>query len=653
MESKKGRTAVAATLVLLVAGLMLTGFATLARAANTPHIDRITPADVVPGQQVTILGTDFGSSLDQARGACVSINGTALEGVDSWLEYIDRDEIKITIPWHLDAGHIEHLSPGTTVTVTSLAGVSNAAGIDVTYPRPTVKALSTSSGVVDDLIVVAGDNFGDNSVPGLGQCDNYYVEFNGMRATDYTAWGNVGYPGLCPPYEGIVVTVPKGATSGPITVHTDGGMSEGIDFEVTGDPPGSGLNYFAEGSTDYGFQTTFSILNPQSWEQVVYIQYITNDGRFIEDCVTVPALSQAVLDPAEKVGATDFATVMACYRALVVERTMTWTSNGHQETHSSVGLNEYSKTWYLPEGSSGWGFETYLCVGNIAYAGPPANLKITYMIEGEDPVTVQHTVAPRSRATYNMADDIGVGKDASIKVESDVPVVAERAMYRNSRGEGHGSVGSSSTSRDWLLAEGCTGFGFTTYILIQNPNPEAAEVTLTWMTPDGDFEQPTFTMPPLSRRTVRVNDTLPGKDVSTRVHASSPVVVERAMYWQSALGEACHASIGAAAGHQYWYIPEGECSGGTETFTTVMNPDGEEVEIELTYLTSSGTEVATVREKVPAKSRRTFAMSDAGVTGRSGVVVRSLTEGRKILAEGSSYRNGRCAGSNSIGGYGD
>ena len=48
-----------------------------------------------------------------------------------------------------------------------------------------------------------------------------------------------------------------------------------------------------------------------------------------------------------------------------------------------------------------------------------------------------------SRATFDMSKDIG-NKDASIKVESDLPVIPERAMYRNNRREGHDSIGMSS-----------------------------------------------------------------------------------------------------------------------------------------------------------------------------------------------------------------
>ena len=52
-----------------------------------------------------------------------------------------------------------------------------------------------------------------------------------------------------------------------------------------------------------------------------------------------------------------------------------------------------------------------------------------------------------------MAEDIGA-KDASIKVVSNIPVIPERAMYRNNRREGHDSIGTAQAASDYYLAEG-------------------------------------------------------------------------------------------------------------------------------------------------------------------------------------------------------
>jgi len=48
------------------------------------------------------------------------------------------------------------------------------------------------------------------------------------------------------------------------------------------------------------------------------------------------------------------------------------------------------------------------------------------------------------------------------------------------------------------------------------------------MTEDGPQAQAPFTMLPSSRYTVKVNDALPDKDLSTRMQASQPITGERA-----------------------------------------------------------------------------------------------------------------------------
>ena len=100
-----------------------------------------------------------------------------------------------------------------------------------------------------------------------------------------------------------------------------------------------------------------------------------------------------------------------------------------------------ASTWYLAEGSSAWGFECWLLIQNPN--GSEATCTITYMIEEEGPQTVTEQVPANSRKTYNMADDIG-SKDASIKVDSNIPVIPERAMYWSTRGSGTDTIGGFS-----------------------------------------------------------------------------------------------------------------------------------------------------------------------------------------------------------------
>jgi len=231
-------------------------------------------------------------------------------------------------------------------------------------------------------------------------------------------------------------------------------------------------------------------------------------------------------------------------------------------------------------------------------------------------------------------------------------------MYKNGRREGHDSIGTTNPASDCYLAEGTTAWGFTTYVLVQNPSTVACDVTLTYMTPTGAVPQAAFSMPARSRKTIRVND-VPGMgntDFSTRVHGSKPIITERAMYWGAgtALGEACHDSIGMAAPHKTFYLPDGQADTNTETWTLVQNPNSTAVTVDITYLTPSGAGDVTRTETIGANSRKTFGMQEhSHLTGRASIVVTSKSAGKKIMVERAMYWNNRGAGTDTIGGYSD
>ncbi|HEY5526701.1 MAG TPA: DUF5719 family protein, partial [Candidatus Anoxymicrobiaceae bacterium] len=414
--------------------------------------------------------------------------------------------------------------------------------------------------------------------------------------------------------------------------------------------------YLAEGSSDYGFDTYVTIENPNSTEVTAQVTYMTKDGSKQRPDLKLPAYSQTVINPRADVGATDFSTKVTCKegKTISVDRRMIWAAPGapSSEGHASTGVASPAKTWYLPEGSSKWGFETWLLVQNPN--DKDAAVKITYMIEGENPVVVDKTVKAKSRSSFSMAADIGQ-KDASIKVESSIPVIPERSMYRNSRREGHDSIGTTMPAYDYYLAEGTTDWGFTTYVLVQNPNTKPATVNITYMTDKGPVQQAPFTMDPSSRKTIRVNDILPAKDLSVKVHGSLPIIAERSMYWGAgtAMGEACHDSIGMDSPHMTFYLPDGETYNGTETWTLVQNPNASAVKVQIGYLSPTGKGNVFLEETIPANSRKTFSMGDKMPNGRAAIMVKSLQTGKPIMVERAMYWHSRGAGTDTIGGYSD
>jgi hypothetical protein len=519
---------------------------------------------------------------------------------------------------------------------TALAGTQSANIYLYPKQKPRLDSVSPSSGSQGAQVTVKGEWFGNNTGAAT-------IGFGAVAATDFVSWSNTQ----------VVLKVPSGPFGEcNVQMATGRGTSGTKPFTIT-----APYWYLAEGTSDWGFDTYVTIENPNPKKLTAKLTYMTKAGPKVHDNVPLPPNSQTVINPRNDLGATDFSTMVECKQGnqwITVDRRMIWRGQGaaSAEGHASVGVTNPSTTWFLAEGSSKWGFETWLLVQNPS--AQAANVVVTYMPDGGTAKSFTKAVPAQSRRSFSMQEDMGA-VDASIKVESETPVIAERAMYRNNRREGHDSVGTATPARDFYLAEGTTDYGFTTYVLVQNPNDAAVQVSLTYMTKTGPVTQPTFTMAAKTRKTVRVNDVVPAKDLSTHVHGSLPIIAERAMYWggTGALGEACHDSIGLNSPHLSFYMPDGETQNGYETWTLVQNPNSAPVKVEISYLTTTGAGNKSLTDTINANSRKTYFMADAIPNGRASITVKSKTAGKPIMVERAMYWNSRGAGTDTIGGFTD
>ncbi len=429
--------------------------------------------------------------------------------------------------------------------------------------------------------------------------------------------------------------------------------------------------FLAEGSTAWGFGTYINIENPNAGPVQIQITYMTAGGALPQSPFLMVGLSRMTINPYSAVGGQDFSTRVDCLggQTISVDRSMFWMggpgpeSAKELEVASSIGVTAANDNWWLPEGSSAWGFEDWTCIQNPN--GAAANCDLTYMIEGFGPFTVHKTVPPFSRASFNMKDDIG-SADASLHVRETggLPIICERAMYRNARRMGHSSIGYSGLSTTIYLAEGTTAWGFTTYLTVQNPLTSDNTITITYMKPSGPVPMTPFVMAGQTRKTIRVNDVLPNTDCSIKVEGTSAVLAERPMYWggNSVWGEAGHDSIGAGQPHKYWYMPGGDCRSLFETWTCVQNPNGVPITVQIDYLSEAGAAViGSFTEVIDGQSRKSFNMIDhAPVPGRYAIRVASLNPGLNVIAERATYLwteagslSARTGGEETIGGWND
>ena len=330
---------------------------------------------------------------------------------------------------------------------------------------------------------------------------------------------------------------------------------------------------------------------------------------------------------------------------LVVERSMFWDSN-YYGSHGATAVDGPHTKWYFAEGSQGF-FSTFVLLANAS--AQPAVVTVSFLTESNGTVQRTFHVAPTSRLTVaaGLIPEL-VNHSFAIVVDSDVPVVAERAMYFGTArfwDGGHESAGVSELSRAWFLAEGATGSFFETFVLIANPNPTPTDVVLRFLTDQGQSVVRNYTVAANARLTVDMENESPllaNVAASTTIVATQPIIVERSMYWPGtgAQWSEAHNSFGVTATGTKWGLAEGRS--GTDkafvTFILLANPNPTTAaQVRVSYLRPTGAPIVRtytvnpnsrfnidVNSRVPELANQSFGALIEVTNGVGIVVERSL-----------------------------
>ncbi len=364
--------------------------------------------------------------------------------------------------------------------------------------------------------------------------------------------------------------------------------------------------YLAEGCTGGDYETWVLVQNPNAVPAPVNIDFMTSTGlvRGPQD-FPIPANSRRSFNVKDYVTDYDVSTkVTALGGAVICERAVY--GGGRTWGHDSVGVNAPADNWFLAEGCTGSGFETWVLVQNPNDTEVKVDLTLmtsTGAMDGPQ----NYPIPGNSRHSFKINDYV-TDYDVSTKVDSfGGKIVCERAMYSSDHVWGHDSVGITQPATEWYLAEGCTGPGFETWVLVQNPYPWEIEVDLDFMTSTGPLAGPQgFPVPANSRQSFRVNDYVEDYNVSTKVSSLDEMICERAVYnsdrtWGT-------DSVGAPKAKATWYLAEGCTGPGFETWVLVQNPNDTEVAVSLTLMTDTGQQKPEWLQYVtiPANSRTSF-----------------------------------------------
>jgi len=317
----------------------------------------------------------------------------------------------------------------------------------------------------------------------------------------------------------------------------------------------------AEGYTAEAFDTWILVYNPGGEDSHVTVDLLREDGYTgrVEMDVAAESRSTLYVDGVDGFSACSLAARITSGEPVVVERAMYFDSGGRRGGHVSSGSSELSQTWSFAEGYTAEDFDTWLLVGNPQ--DEPARLRFDlYVPGGGGGETVEAEVAPHSRYTLHVDEHLPAS-EVAVFLESDKPVVAERAMYFDYHGKQGGScsLGAPAPESRWYLAEGYTGGDFDEYVLVGNGGDEAVRVKFTFLT-QGGFAMETFRdMAPGSRCTLHVDEHFPGDEVSVIVEETGGkgIVVERAMYFDYYGRRGGHAALGAPQTSSLWFFAEG------------------------------------------------------------------------------------------------
>jgi len=390
------------------------------------------------------------------------------------------------------------------------------------------------------------------------------------------------------------------------------------------------------------FDTYILLFNPGTSESQARLTYMLLDGRTFDEYVEVPPMSRRTVRIDDLLYSQDVSTlVQATGGELVCERSMYFSYKGKYEGgHASCGVQTPAKDWFLPEGCTAYGFDTYILVQNPSDSR--ASVTFEFMKENGSVQSFKTSVEAHSR--YTLSVDTLSGMEASefsTYVSSDVPVIAERSMYfryGNVIG-GHNSPGSCIASNNWYFSEGYTADAFDTYFLIQNPTYKDAEVTLTLYSNNGAQKSFKFVVGKHSRKTIHADD-LNGfsrASFGAQIHSEeAPVVAERAMYfvYKNDISDG-HVALGLPSAKERWYIAEGYTASGFDTYVLVSNPSDRDANVVLDFMTESG---KRVEKKYLVKSRTRLTVCLNEIKELAGEEVSTLVESdTDIVVEGSLY----------------
>lgn len=442
------------------------------------------------------------------------------------------------------------------------------------------------------------------------------------------------------------------------------------------DYPVKKIWYFPEGSVGGGFQQYFSLFNPSTTTTSnVTITYLlqtspqtiktVNHSVGPDTRVTVNVNNDLNMPQGgSHVSVASFITVTSG-PGIVAERPL-YFNNGGLDT---MGATTPETSFYFSEASSlksgSAQYNTFLNIMNPSTTAT-ANLTITYYTgscgqSGQSACpTETGSIAPESRNVYN-PNDVGLNQKLAIGITSNIPIVAERAMYYSDNiptagGAVSGAsseIGAHTPGNAWYFAEGYTGNNYQEYFELANFGAVTAHVTITLEYTTGDTQPVSVTLPAYSLDQFDVDNANknPGPCVPSPCNISNtlgavitsdnPIVADRLMFFHYNDGGSTIASTDDTLGlpgaaHKTFIFAEGNTASKNVEYLTLLNPTAATETVNVIMYYSGQTNTQQVM--IPATTRTTLTINNyVNPAGDVSMIVTALGNGSVIVAERAEF----------------
>jgi len=455
-----------------------------------------------PGDKETVVGSGFGTS----ERVTLALNGAALDTVPPVVTTINGSfTASFIVPTRLLDGANTVSAVGNGSRVTAVAPLTGtlptaarfyfAGGENTASEHSFINLLNTHN---EPATVSMTFYFDNGSVDKMST----NVPAHGKRVISVAGYN------FTPGTFGLSLEANR-SVSAQIAINRDGKDGDSLLGNT-----GLGTRWFlAEGFTGLTFHESVSVLNVANVPASVQLQILPLGGGPAKTVtVTAAPHSNLVTDINALEPSHSVSIIATSSTPVVVERTMTFSSNGYGLT-TSAGSNTPATSWLFAEGTTSNRFQTFLTILNPNAI--PANVTASFFDRSGVSLGSRTILVPAlSRANIKENDFLSASGIASV-VTSNEPVVVERPEYFGSPNDS-GIAGSDVFGQNGAAVRTSFPDGDThstdEYLLIYNPSAVTVPIDVRFYGANGATIVKRIDVAPSVRYNVNVNTFAAGFD---------------------------------------------------------------------------------------------------------------------------------------------